>query len=129
MRRQRAKPWAVVVFSANSDFEDLPLETIVSYSLSMEDRLTGESTYNSIYMKGALSLLENKLKPYVDLQFAAYGGDSENSSTRLNLGSSYYLFKNTFLSTNIGTKFFADSNDDLNDYSLFDWRFKFTQKF
>ncbi len=118
-----------IVFSANSDFEDLPLETVVSYSLSMEDRVSSKSTYNSIYLKGSLTLMEDKLKPYVDLQFAANSGDAENSSTRLNLGSSYYLFKNTFFSTNIGTKFFSDNNADENNYSQFDWRFKFTQKF
>ncbi|OPX26706.1 MAG: hypothetical protein B1H06_05330, partial [Candidatus Cloacimonas sp. 4484_143] len=121
-----------IVFSANSDFEDLPLETVVSYSLSMEDRVSSESTYNSIYLKGSLTFMEDKLKPYVDLQFAANSGDAENSSTRLNLGSSYYLFKNTFFSTNIGTKFFSDNsnnNADENNYSQFDWRFKFTQKF
>ncbi|RLC49494.1 MAG: hypothetical protein DRI23_09105 [Candidatus Cloacimonadota bacterium] len=73
--------------------------------------------------------MEDKLKPYVDLQFAANSGDAENSSTRLNLGSSYYLFKNTFFSTNIGTKFFSDNNADENNYSQYDWRFKFTQKF
>jgi len=118
-----------IVVSANSDFEDLPLETVVSYSFSMEDRDSGESTYNSVYLKGSLSFMDDKLKPFIALQFAANGGDADNSSTRMNLGSSYYLYKNTFFSTNIGTKFYANGNNDASDYSLFDWRFKFTQKF
>ena len=134
-----------IVLSAKSDFEELPLETVVSYTLSMDEKQSRsavldslgnevdwektESTYNSLYLKGSLSFMDDKLKPFIDLQFAANGGDADNSSTRMNLGSSYYLYKNTFFSTNIGTKFYANGNNDASDYSLFDWRFKFTQKF
>jgi hypothetical protein len=47
----------------------------------------------------------------------------------MNLGASYNLTSNTFLSTNFGMKFYANDDVEGTDYSQFNWRFKVDQKF
>lgn len=117
------------ILSANSNFVDLPLETVVSYSLALDEQQTSETTYNSLYLKGTMNFMNDKLKPYLDLQLTSNSGDNEYSTTLFNIGTSYYPLVNTFLSTNIGGKFYADSSDDSKDNTLFSWRLKITQKF
>ncbi|HPR16655.1 MAG TPA: hypothetical protein PLD62_00240 [Candidatus Cloacimonadota bacterium] len=117
------------VFSARSNFSELPLETMLSYTFSQEDKNDISQNYNSLYLKGILSLLEDNLKPYCDLQLMKFGGDSETQSMLFNLGTGYQLFKQTLLSTNLGGKIFKDNDDKDKDYNNLTWRFKIVQHF
>ncbi|MDO9577227.1 MAG: hypothetical protein Q7J16_05030 [Candidatus Cloacimonadales bacterium] len=118
-------------FSMNSEFVDLPLETTISYTSSVEDGLNSSTNYQSIFLKGLFSFYNKKLLPYANLQYTMFGGDIDKNSFSFNVGTNYYLKTNTFLSTNIGTKVYTD-NDVSNgsaDYSLFTWRLKISQNF
>jgi len=120
-----------VVFSVHSDFDRIPLSTIMSFTMSMTENLDASSDYNSIYLKGIYSLLDEKLKPYVNLNYTMLGGDYDKESIIMNVGTNYYLFSNTFLSTNIGSKMYKNNDevDGSEDYSLYTWRLKISQNF
>ncbi|MCF7793007.1 MAG: hypothetical protein K9N09_03730 [Candidatus Cloacimonetes bacterium] len=121
------------ILSANSEWESLPLETEISFTLSVEDKEnageTEENSFNSIYLKGIYSLLEDTLKPYCDLKYDIFGGDQDKSSTLFNVGAYYQVFIRTFLSTNLGVKLFKDNEIEDGDYTTLTWRFKIVQKF
>jgi hypothetical protein len=89
-----------------------------------------ETSYNSFYLKGMMKFMSDRLRPYADLRLIGYGGDADAQSSQLmNLGASYNLTSNTFLSTNFGMKFYANDDVEGTDYSQFNWRFKVDQKF
>lgn len=128
-----------ITFGARSEFADLPLNTVLSYSFTTNDNSTfmtvdstfvEKSNYNSIYMKGILSLLEGKLKPFVDFRFSFFGGDTDSQSSQMfNLGTGYKFDKLTFLSTDIGMKTYQNNDMDNSNYSKLVWRFKVSRKF
>lgn len=127
-------------FSANSDWQSLPLDTEFSMTISVADKKTSSdenpeenenisTTYNSLYLKAIYSLLDEKLRPYCDLQYNIFGGDDDKNSTLFNLGAFYQVLDRTFISTNLGTKFYSDNKAEENDYTTLTWRFKIVQKF
>lgn len=127
-----------ISLSIKSEFRDLPLETLASFTVSMSDNSLksediiekSESNYNSFYLKGMMKFMSDRLKPYADLRLVGYGGDADAQNSQLmNLGASYTLTNNTFLSTNFGMKWYANDDVEDSDYSQFNWRFKIDQKF
>jgi hypothetical protein len=120
-----------VVFSMSSDFKDIPLEATLSFTMSMDENLTASTDYNSLYLKGLYSLLDRKLLPYASLQYTMFGGDYDKNSLMFNVGTNYYVWANTFVSTNIGVKTYTDNDvtTGYSDYSLLTWRLKISQNF
>jgi len=123
-----------ISLSMKSEFAELPLETQISYTISLgsseQEDITKDTRYNSIYLRGLMKFMDDRLKPYADLRLVGYGGDQDAQSSHLvNLGASYNLTNNTFLSTNLGMKMYANDDVEGQDYSQFNWRFKISQKF
>lgn len=133
-----------VTLRAISKFADLPLTTTVVFSFTMNDnpsttyvdslnlteKTEEESNYNSIYLKGAFSLKDDRLKPYVDFRYTAYGGDVDNQATQMfNMGVKYSILQNTFFNSEFGMKFYQNLDAEGEDYKKFNFRFKITQKF
>jgi len=125
-----------ISLTAKSKFNDLPLVTTLTYSLNLNDNTTIDTTgsnlatkynYNSIYLKGALTFLEDKLRPFIDFKHTFFGGDTDKKTNQLfNLGTSYYFTPNTYACTDIGMKF---EQTDIDKSSVYNWRFKVGQKF
>jgi hypothetical protein len=123
-----------ISLSLKSEYRDLPLETLATFSMAMSKNTMSmeetETSYNSFYLKGMMKFMSDRLRPYADLRLIGYGGDADAQSSQLmNLGASYNLTSNTFLSTNFGMKFYANDDVEGTDYSQFNWRFKVDQKF
>ncbi len=127
-----------IILSAKSKFEEIPLKTTLSYSLNLNDdktithndTLDQKSSYNSLYMKGEFLLLEEKLKPYLDFRYTAFGGDIDSQASQMfNLGTSYHIDKDTFLSTVFGLKLYQNKDYEESNYSSFNWKFRITRKF
>ncbi|MCK4313027.1 MAG: hypothetical protein KAW88_09870 [Candidatus Cloacimonetes bacterium] len=135
-----------IVLSAKSKFEDLPLTTTLSYSLNLNDNETRtyndslsqwdptiqeNSNYNAIYLKGELCLLDEKLKPYLDFRYTTFGGDIESQVSQMfNLGTSYNITPDTYISTDLGLKLYQNKDTEgKDDYSKFNWKLKISQKF
>ena len=126
----------IVNFSTKSHFVDLPLTTSLSYSLSLnEDEIAADSlgvlksNYNSFYIKNEVSIVQNRLKPYLDFRYTKYGGDIEDQSISMfNLGSSYQMRKNTYLYSELGLKSYS-SDIENSEYTKYNWNFKISQKF
>ena len=133
-----------VVLTANSRFTDIPLKTTLSYSLTLNDNSTLEldeitdedtlivqkSSYNSLYLKGELELLDETLKPYFNFRYTYFGGDIDSQTTQmLNLGTSYSITSATFVSTDMGVKFYQNKEIEDDNYSKFTWKMKISQKF
>ena len=121
-----------ITFSAKSKFTELPLSTVVSYSLSLnKDKiLSQKSNYHSIYLKGTLSLMEEKLNPYLDFRYSKFGGEIDDQNLEImNLGTSFNLNRDTYLSTNLGLKFYQNNDEDNSNYSKVIWRFKISRRF
>ncbi len=127
-----------IILIAKSKFDELPLTTTLSYSLSLNDNTTviesleekDKSSYNSIYLKGELNLLEEKLKPRLDFRYTAFGGDIDSQSSQMfNLGTSYNITPDTYVSTDLGLKLYQNKDTEDKDYSKFNWKLKISQKF
>lgn len=133
-----------IVLSASSKFTDIPLKTTLSYSLTLNDNSTLEldeianedtlivqkSTYNSLYLKGELELLDETLKPYFNFRYTSFGGDIDSQTTQMfNLGTSYSITPATFVSTDMGVKFYQNKEIEDDNYSKFTWKMKVSQKF
>ncbi|RLC50940.1 MAG: hypothetical protein DRZ79_03590, partial [Candidatus Cloacimonadota bacterium] len=121
-----------ITFSAKSKFAELPLSTVLSYSLSLnKDKiLSQKSNYHSIYLKGTLSLMEEKLNPYLDFRYSKFGGEIDDQNLEImNLGTSFNLNSDTYLSTNLGLKFYQNNDEDNSNYSKVIWRFKISRRF
>jgi hypothetical protein len=118
-------------FSIDSDFTNIPLETIISFTFSTTDNLSSETDYKSLFLKGMLSLNNKKLLPYASFNYTKLGGDYDKNSVAFNLGTNYYLWSRTHLTTDIGAKMYADNDiaDGSQDFSLYTWRLKITQSF
>jgi hypothetical protein len=126
-----------IVLSASSKFTDIPLETTLSYSLTLNDNSTFEDTlivqkssYNSLYIKGELELLDETLKPYFNFRYTSFGGDIDPQTTQMfNLGTSYSITSATSVSTDMGMKFYQNKEIEDDNYSKFTWKMKISQKF
>jgi len=125
-----------ITLSARSKFADLPVSSIISYSLSMNNNFSPsdgiylKSDYHSVYMKGILSILDDKIKPYVDFKYSLFGGDIDSQTLEIvNLGAGYHLDRSTFLSTNLGLKFYQNADTENSNYSKIIWRFRISRKF
>ncbi|MCD4795623.1 MAG: hypothetical protein K8R49_00410 [Candidatus Cloacimonetes bacterium] len=134
-----------IILSAKSKFEEIPLKTTLSYSLNLNDDKTStyndtlsewvdpiqeKSKYHSFYMKGEFLLLEEKFKPYLDFRYTAFGGDINSQASQMfNLGTSYNIDKDTFLSTVFGLKLYQNKDYEEDNYSSFNWKFRLTRKF
>ena len=123
---------------------DLPLYTTLVYSFSINDNInrtydenTGfgidpvkiKSNYNSIYLKGAFSFEEDKLKPYIDFRYSIEGGDVSKTSQMFNLGSNYNIGRKTFMNAEFGMVFYEDNDIENSKVSHYNFRFKIKQKF
>ncbi len=132
-----------IVLSASSKFTDIPLKTTLSYSLTLNDNSTLieienedpvteqlKSSYNSLYLKGELELLDETLKPYFNFRYTSFGGDIDPQTTQMfNLGTSYSITPMTFVSTDMGVKFYQNKEIEDDNYSKFTWKMKISQKF
>ena len=122
--------------SMNSEFVDIPLETTIAYTYSIEDGTNSSTNYHSIFLKGLFSFYNKKLLPYANLQYTMFGGDIDKNSFTFNIGTNYYLKTNTMISTNIGAKVYTNNESqdliELNQdysYNLYSWRLKISQNF
>jgi len=132
-----------ITLSAKTDFEQLPLTTLFSYTFTLNDNsslvkneleeyylLEEASNYNSIFMRGEFDLKESKLKPYIDFRFNFFKGDIDPQAAQMfNIGSSYEIVPNSFISADTGLKMYQNSDDPDSDYSRFNFKMKISQKF
>ena len=133
-----------LTLTAKSEFMDLPLTTTLVYSFSINDNInrtydenTGfginpvkiKSNYNSIYLKGAFSFGEDKLKPYIDFRYSIEEGDVSKTSQMFNLGSNYDIGRKTFMNAEFGMVFYEDNDIENSKVSHYNFRFKIKQKF
>jgi len=133
-----------IVLNASSKFTDIPLKTSLSYSLTLNDNSTLEldenndedtlivqkSSYNSLYLKGEFELLDETLKPYFNFRYTSFGGDIDSQNTQMfNLGTSYSFMPATYISTDMGVKFYQNKEIEDENYSKFTWKMKISQKF
>ncbi len=131
-----------ITFSAKSSFEDIPLKTLVSYTLTLNDNsyivvtdslsqnVEEASNYNSLFVRGELELLESRLKPFADFRFNQFKGDIDSQAAQMfNIGTSYDISANTFLSAAAGLKMYQNSEISDADYSRLNFKMKLSQKF
>jgi hypothetical protein len=121
-----------ITLSAKSKFDELPLNTTLSFSTSMnsDDVADSKYTYNSIYLKGEMMFKQDKIRSYLDMRFSSFGGDIDSQSSQLfNLGGSYNIKQDTYVSSDLGFKIYSNSVNTDADYSNFNFRMKITQKF
>ncbi|MHA1740458.1 MAG: hypothetical protein ACTSWD_17845 [Candidatus Heimdallarchaeota archaeon] len=131
-----------ITLSAKTKFDNLPITTFVSYTLTLNDNsnLVNEleeftlieetSNYNSIFMRGEFDLLESKLNPYVDFRYNMFKGDIESQAAQMfNIGSNYEIAANSFISADAGLKMYQNSDEPDSDYSRLNFRMKISQKF
>ena len=124
-----------IVFSADSKFDDLPLRTTISFTTNMYDNSSvndityKEYNYNSLFVKGQMKFAADKVKTYLSMRFSGFSGDKQINENYYNLGGSYNITKNTFVSSDIGVKSIEYTIPNDEDYSLFNFRFKVSKKF
>ena len=74
--------------------------------------------------------MESQLKPYIDFRFNIFKGDIDSQSAQMfNIGSSYEVTSNTFISAGAGLKMYQNSDMTGSDYSRFNFKMKISQKF
>ena len=131
-----------ISLSAKTKFDNLPITTLVSYTLTLNDNsnLVNElgdltlieetSNYNSIFMRGEFDLLESRLKPYIDFRYNMFKGDIESQAAQMfNIGSSYEIASNSYISADAGLKMYQNSDEPTADYSRLNFKMKISQKF
>ena len=128
-----------ITLSAKTAFEQLPLTTLFSYTLTLNDNSffviqdslnTEASNYNSLFMRGEFDLLESQLKPYLDFRLNFFNGDIDSQSAQMfNIGSSYEITSNTLISADAGLKMYQNSDVSGSDYSRLNFKMKISQKF
>ncbi len=132
-----------ITLSAKTDFEQLPLTTLFAYTFTLNDNsslvkneleeyylIEEASNYNSIFMRGEFDLIESKLKPYIDFRFNFFKGDIDPQAAQMfNIGSSYEIVSNSYISADTGFKMYQNSDDPDSDYSRFNFKMKISQKF
>nr|MDA3813999.1 hypothetical protein [Candidatus Cloacimonadota bacterium] len=113
-----------VTLSAKTDFEQIPLTTMFSYTLTLNKNriITSESeessNYNSLFIRGELDLLESQLKPYLDFRYNLFKGDIDSQATQMfNIGTSYGITSNFLISADAGVKMYQNSDISDSDYS------------
>ncbi len=125
-----------ITFSAKSSFEDIPLKTLVSYTLTLNDNsyivvtdslsqnVEKASNYNSLFVRGELDLLDSKLKPFADFRFNQFKGDIDSQAAQMfNIGTSYDISANTFLSAAAGLFVDQGKGPVLLNYGIEEARF------
>ncbi|MDP8204276.1 MAG: hypothetical protein P9L95_07085 [Candidatus Tenebribacter mawsonii] len=132
-----------IALSAKTDFEQLPIITIISYTFTLNDNsylvkdelekftlVEEASNYNSIFVRGEFDLMESKLKPYVEFRYNLFNGDIESQAAQMfNLGSSYKITSNSVISADAGLKSYQNSDSPYNDYSKLNFKMNISQKF
>ncbi|MCF7858033.1 MAG: hypothetical protein K9N07_01725 [Candidatus Cloacimonetes bacterium] len=123
-----------LTLSAKSSFEELPLTTTLSYTLTLNDNVEESvqetSNYNSFYIKGDLDLMDNRLKPYIDMRYTLYTGDIFTQSSQMfNLGGSFAITTNSSVSAETGLKFYQNAEESNSNYSRMNFKMKISQRF
>jgi len=127
-----------IILSAKTSFEQLPLTTLLSYTLTLNDNSTSQdalnisekSNYNSIFIRGEFELLESRLKPFADFRFNQFKGDIDSQAAQMfNIGTSYDISANTFVSAAAGLKMYQNSEISDADYSRLNFKMKISQRF
>ncbi|MDP8268005.1 MAG: hypothetical protein P9L97_04685 [Candidatus Tenebribacter davisii] len=127
-----------LTLSARTYFDQIPLVTLFSYTFTVNDNsviqelttLEEKSNYHSLFMRGEINLLESKLKPYIDFRYNLFSGDINSQSAQMfNLGTSYKITPNTFISADAGLKLYQDAELEYANYSRMNFKMKVSQKF
>jgi len=120
-------------------FEDLPLVTTFKFDYGIEKNETKPQTkvnnteknhYTVFYLSNQMKFMEDRLKPYFSFSNKTFGGDSGSKSiTTFRLGTSFNVYQDTNLYTDLGYVTYGDkSNSDTESNSL-DWNLTISYKF
>ncbi len=129
-----------ITLSAKTAFEQIPMTTIFSYTFTINDNsffvtqdtltVSEKSNYNSLFFRGELDLLESQLKPYFDFRYNLFSGDIDSQSAQMfNVGTSYAITSNSFISADAGLKMYQNSDVLDSDYTRLNFKMKISQKF
>ncbi len=132
-----------VTLSAKTAFVQLPLTTQFSYTFTLNDNsnlvknefeeynlIEEASKYNSIFMRGELDLMDSQLKPYLDFRLNFFNGDIDSQSAQMfNIGTSYEITSNSFVSADAGLTMYQNSDISDCNYSRLNFKMKISQKF
>lgn len=127
-----------LTLGAKTTFKQLPLETYLAYTFTLNDNTnllveegnSIESTYNSFYLRGDYKLLEGKFKPYIDFRYNQFSGEIDSQAAQMmNIGSSFEITKNLYVSADGGLRMYQNSSDDDLDSSRLNFKMKVSHKF
>ncbi|MEA2095273.1 MAG: hypothetical protein U9P73_01080 [Candidatus Cloacimonadota bacterium] len=131
-----------ITLSAKTEFEQLPLTTLLSFTFTLNDNsyqivesdttftMKEASNYNSIFLRGEVDLIDGQLKPYLDFRYNLFSGDIDSQTAQMfNIGSSYEITTNSFITAGAGLKLYQNSDASDSDYSRLNFKMKISQKF